>query len=98
MSQKIAYEVVLLSINILHKSSKTLSASAKAISSEFPVNIKMKAAASDSVFKTPNFIASFYGVKDMYCFMLDVPLKGITDSLTERADERSSMRFSYGGV
>lgn len=58
----------------------------------------MKAAARDSVFKAPNFIASFYGVKDIYCFMLDVPLKGITDSLTERADERSSMRFSYGGV
>jgi hypothetical protein len=58
----------------------------------------MKAVARDSVFKAPNFIASFYGVKGMHCFMLDLPLKGITDSLTERADGQSSMRFSYGGV
>jgi hypothetical protein len=58
----------------------------------------MKAAARDSVFKAPNFIASFYGVKGMYCFMLDLPLKGIADSLTERADGRLSMRFYYGGV
>jgi hypothetical protein len=68
-----------------------MSTTTKAI---FPLNIQMKAETCDSVFKAPNVIASSYGVKGMCCFKLDLPLKGIADSLVESWDSLPPKRCS----